>query len=184
MDTWWIDEPHLLGSGNPSVSALEQLRREGFGVLVSLLDEMHESPRYAVGCATALGFERHNIAVGDFQPPTVDQLEQFVTLIAGLPAGSKTVMHCKGGSGRTGTFAVAYWVAEGLPLHAATQRVRKARPGAVETPEQEAVLEQFAAEREPWVDDAGRTGRQLSRRSGGRCPAPPRTSAGAPASHE
>ncbi|HEY7319727.1 MAG TPA: hypothetical protein VIE89_19330 [Candidatus Binatia bacterium] len=39
MDTWWIDNPHLLGSRNPTLADFEQLRRDGFEVLISLLKE-------------------------------------------------------------------------------------------------------------------------------------------------
>jgi hypothetical protein len=39
MDTWWIDNPHLLGSRNSALAAFDQLRREGFEVLISLLKE-------------------------------------------------------------------------------------------------------------------------------------------------
>ncbi len=147
MDTWWIDCPHLIGSRNPTLADLEQLWRDGFSVLVSLLDEQEQSPRYDVGAATALGFERHSIPVRDFCPPTVEQLEQFVTLVAGLPPGSKTVVHCEGGTGRTGTFAAAYWIARGLTVSNAIAHVRKARHNAVETPEQEAALKAFAGRR-------------------------------------
>jgi atypical dual specificity phosphatase len=145
MDTWWIDEPHLLGSRNPSLEDLTQLRQDGFSVLVSLLDESEQPPRYDVGRATALGFERHNIPVKDFCPPTVEQLDQFVRLLAGLPPGAKTVVHCEGGTGRTGTFAAAYWIAKGLNVCGAIARVRKARPNAVETHKQEAALKDFEA---------------------------------------
>jgi hypothetical protein len=54
MDTWWIDKPHLLGSRNPASTDLEQLRGDGFGVLVSLLCEEEQAPRYDIAHATAL----------------------------------------------------------------------------------------------------------------------------------
>jgi hypothetical protein len=58
MDTWWIDNPHLLGSLNPNLVDLEQLRRNDFEVLISLLKEDEQSPRYDVARAVALGFRR------------------------------------------------------------------------------------------------------------------------------
>ncbi len=147
MDTWWIDNPRLLGSRNPTDAELKQSRRDGFEVLVSLLKEEKQPPGYDVGRAVGLGFARHNIPVRDFCPPTVDQLEQFVSLIANLPPETKTIVHCEGGTGRTGTFAAAYWAVKGLTVSDAISRVRKARPHAVETPDQEAGLRDFASRR-------------------------------------
>jgi protein-tyrosine phosphatase len=136
-----------LGSRNPTDAELEQLRRDGFAVLVSLLKEEEQPPRYDVGRVVCSGFARHNIPVKDFRAPTVAQLEQFVSLIADLPAETKTIVHCEGGTGRTGTFAAAYWVAKGLTVSDAINRVRRARPHAVETSEQEASLRGFASSR-------------------------------------
>jgi protein-tyrosine phosphatase len=140
LDTWWIDTPHLMGSRNPTVADLEQLRADGFSVLISLLREDDQAPRYDVVRATALGFVRHNIPVKDFHPPTVDQLRRFVNLIW----GAKVVVHCEGGTGRTGTFAAAYWVAKGMTAADAIAHVRKARRHAVETAAQEVALKNFA----------------------------------------
>ena len=144
MDTWWIDKPHLLGSRNPTDTDLEQLRGDGFGVLISLLCEEEQTPRYGITRATALGYVRYNIGVQDFCPPTVEQLEQFVKLIDGLSPGTKIIIHCEGGTGRTGTFAVAYWVTKGMTVADAKRFVRKARRHAVEMPKQEEVLVEFA----------------------------------------
>lgn len=149
MQTWWIDEPYLLGSRNPTDHDLERLRREGFTVLVSLLPEEKQPPRYDVGRAADLGIVRHNLPVEDFRPPTVDQLEAFVARIESLPPGTKTIVHCEAGLGRTGTFAAAYRVAKGMTVSEAVALVRRTRPGAIETPEQQAVLRDFASRRRP-----------------------------------
>jgi len=78
MDTWWIDTPCLLGSANPTFADLEKLQRDGFGVLVSLLEEQKQPPEYDVAHVTALGWLRYNIPVEDFCRPTFEQLDQFV----------------------------------------------------------------------------------------------------------
>jgi predicted protein tyrosine phosphatase len=145
MDAWWIDEPRLLGSGNPTSTDLERLRGDGFEILVSLLDEEERAPRYDIARAAGLGYTRHNIAVKDFGPPTVEQLERFVRLIGATPAGAKIIVHCEGGSGRTGTFAAAYWVAKGMTVPDAIGHVREARSRAIETPAQENALTDFAS---------------------------------------
>jgi hypothetical protein len=57
-DTWWIDYPHLLGSRNPAPPDLEQLRCDDFEVLISLLKEDEQSPRYDVARAVRLRFRK------------------------------------------------------------------------------------------------------------------------------
>jgi atypical dual specificity phosphatase len=144
MDTWWIDSPCILGSANPSIATLEQLRREGFEVLVSLLIEEEQAPRYDLALAKEMGFVRHNIPVKDFNPPTVDQLLEFTRIVDGLASGTKVLIHCQAGIGRTGTFAAAYWISKGMSVPDAVAFVRRVRWHAIETSEQEAILDTFA----------------------------------------
>ncbi len=143
MDVWWIDEPVILGSSNPTTSDLEELRGQGFEVVVSLLREQEQPPNYDVARAVALGYERHNIPVRDFYPPSVAQLREFVDFVSGL-GSRKVIVHCQGGVGRTGTFAAAYRIAKGLAVAEAIGTIRQVRPHAVETPEQVAALVEFA----------------------------------------
>jgi hypothetical protein len=46
---WWVDEPRILGSSNPSDADLQELARERFTVLISLLKEDEQPPDYDVG---------------------------------------------------------------------------------------------------------------------------------------
>jgi atypical dual specificity phosphatase len=95
----------------------------------------------------ALGYLRYNIPVRDFHPPDLAQLAEFVDLIAQWPPGTRAVVHCQAGIGRTGTFAAAYWIAQGLTAAEAITRIRAGRPQAVETSEQRTALEEFAVMR-------------------------------------
>lgn len=54
-----------------------------------------------------------------------------------LGGGERLVIHCKGGLGRTGVVAARLLIELGEKPNDALARVRAARPGAVETPEQE-----------------------------------------------
>ena len=64
-----------------------------------------------------------------------------------LDRGEKIFIHCRGGLGRTGTLAARLLMARGLEPEAAIREVRAARPGAIETEEQEAYLRRRA-----WLD--------------------------------
>ena len=144
MATWWIDEPILLGSSNPSDADLESLRRSEFSVLVCLLDLQEQTLQYNVDRAKSAGWEWHNIPVRDFKAPSVAQLREFVSLVKTSLPTKRVLVHCQGGSGRTGTAAAAYWIAKGLAVSEAVAQVRARRPQAIETSEQEAVLGELA----------------------------------------
>ncbi len=143
MSQWWIDTPYLLGSQNPTNRELERLRAEGFSVLVSFLQDAAQRPRYDLPDIEAWGYERYTIPVKDFAPPTLAQLEQFIDLVNQTLPEVKMIIHCEGGSGRTGTFAAAYWVAKGMTATDAIKLVRQAQPHAVETVEQKAVVARY-----------------------------------------
>jgi atypical dual specificity phosphatase len=144
MGTWWIDEPFLLGSSNPSEKELGSLQDQGFTILVSLLDQSKQPPRYDVTGAAVAGWSCHSISIQDFHPPSLEQLRDFNALLEAAPPSARVLVHCEGGSGRTGTMAAAYWIKKGLTATEAIARLRKVRPNAVETCEQERVLYQYA----------------------------------------
>ena len=73
--------------------------------------------------------------------PARDQWrEECALLLAALEAGQKIFIHCRGGLGRTGTLAARLLMARGLAAEDAIREVRAARPGAIETAEQEEYL--------------------------------------------
>ncbi len=60
-----------------------------------------------------------------------------------LRRGGKVCLHCMGGLGRTGMVAARLLVEFGLHPDEAIRMVRAARPGTIETPEQEAYVKSF-----------------------------------------
>jgi len=57
-----------------------------------------------------------------------------------LVSGKRLLFHCAAGLGRTGTLAARLLIATGVSPHSAIEAVRSARPGTVESPEQERFL--------------------------------------------
>ncbi|MEQ9333458.1 dual specificity protein phosphatase family protein [Thalassobaculum sp.] len=97
----------------------------------------------------AVGITWLNAPIEDFMVPDAAFERAWPALrdrlIAVLDGGGRILVHCRGGRGRSGTVVAALLVAGGLPADEAVRAVRKARPGAIETPDQEAWIRQLTA---------------------------------------
>lgn len=149
MRRWWIEEPILLGSSNPTNRELEDLYQEGFRTIISLLDENEQTPYYEIVEIETKGFKRYSIPLQDFTAPALADIQKFMDIVINSLKKGKVLVHCQGGIGRTGTMAAAYWMKKGLSASEAIKKIRKSVPGAIEMPEQEESLfelEAFIAE--------------------------------------
>jgi len=83
--------------------------------------------------------------IEDFSAPTLEQLYEIVKWIhERAKRGKKVLIHCLGGSGRSGTIASAYLIYyRGLSWRDAIITVRSFKPSAVETEEQIEILRKF-----------------------------------------
>ena len=70
-------------------------------------------------------------------PPDADWLSLSTTLQAALRDAGTVIIHCWGGRGRSGMIALRLMIEAGENPVDALARLRAARPGAVETAEQE-----------------------------------------------
>ncbi len=143
----WVDRPHVAGLAQPEgPDDLRWLRANGVELLVSLTEE--PPPRRWVNDAGLLGV---HLPVEDMTAPTPDQLAAAVQAIRRAnTAGLGAAVHCAAGLGRTGTVLACYFVAvRGDSAAAAVERVRRLRPGSVETPAQEEAVAAFAQDRSP-----------------------------------
>jgi ADP-ribosyl-[dinitrogen reductase] hydrolase len=97
--------------------------------------------------ARALGIRWFHLPIVDVSVPDRMFEEEWETageeLRQILREGGRIVLHCRGGLGRTGTIAARLLVEFGMDPREAIQRVRVARPGAIQTREQEEYVRRF-----------------------------------------
>jgi protein-tyrosine phosphatase len=121
---WWIDEPLVIGSSNPSDEDLGRFRAQGFSVALSLLEEHKQPPKYGKFAATE-GWSIYSIPIVEGRAPSLEQFHEFTDRLRTLPAGTKVVVFCESGLGRTACMGAAYWIMKGLTAGKAIERVRK-----------------------------------------------------------
>jgi atypical dual specificity phosphatase len=140
----WIEKPLLAAMGRPeSLEDLAWLRKQGAEVLLSLTEE---PPRR--DWVNEAGMMQVHIPVIDMEAPTQEQLDRCLSAIA--RANDRqigVVVHCAAGMGRTGVVLACYFVHKGLSAQNAIARVRRMRPGSIETDEQADAVEEFARRR-------------------------------------
>ena len=86
-----------------------------------------------------------HVPIEDMEAPTQDQLEKCVNAInKAHEQDLGVVVHCGAGLGRTGVVLAAYLVNKGQTAQNAMARVRRLRPGSIETDEQADAVVEFA----------------------------------------
>jgi atypical dual specificity phosphatase len=136
-----VERPLLAALGRPrNADELAWLRQQGIQVLISLT----EDPVYR-NWVNEAGLMALHVPVEDMQPPDQTQLDQCVSAIAKAgEQGIGAAVHCGAGMGRTGVVLAAYLVSKGLSAQEAVSKVRRLRPGSIETPEQVDAVVEFA----------------------------------------
>lgn len=130
----WIEDDRLAGSGRPGLLGtleedLQMLRRERFGLIVTLTDE----PGVEIE-----GVKRLHFPIDDMGIPTPRACEAAcLTIVAAMEAGERVLVHCRAGLGRTGLMAACVLVSLGESALSALDKVRGVHAGYVQTPAQE-----------------------------------------------
>ncbi len=139
----YIDD-RVAVSPMPSQSDIEYLATR-FRLVVVLV-EAHELV-YPLELWTRYGATYIHIPVKDFRAPDIPSLHSVVKTIARFidESSGDVLIHCFGGKGRSGTVAAAYLVYRyGLDGSRAIEEVRKRVWGAIQTRDQELVVEVYS----------------------------------------
>lgn len=156
MTTWPIDSLTLPtgkariglcaypGQSGSLDNDVRQLRDWGARGLLTLLEQRELELLGVTSMPTrirAAGMRWWHLPIRDMHTPDADfevrWAEVSRELHALFVADCAIAVHCRGGKGRTGTIAARLLVELGMHPGAAIERVRSARPGSIETAEQE-----------------------------------------------
>ena len=137
----WINKPFLAAMAQPEEAAeLLWLREQGIELILSLSEESLRRD-----WINEAGLMRIHIPVTDMVAPTQEQLDQCLSAIKRANERNMgVVVHCSAGLGRTGTVLACYFVQQGMSAKNAIARVRRMRPGSVETDEQADAVAEYA----------------------------------------
>ena len=117
------------------------------GVLVlqcRWLEENKQRPRYDKKSAADAGWPIYSIPIEENRAPSLDQIRDFTARLTALPEGTKVLVFCESGKGRTATMGAVYWIMKGLTTSQAIARVSDAS-FATEwlTPERQRILREY-----------------------------------------
>jgi atypical dual specificity phosphatase len=137
----WIEKPHLGALAWPSdLEDLKWLRNQGIQLLVSLTEE-----RLRRDWVNEAGLLVFHVPMIDMEAPSLEQIDRAVSAInRAIEQQMGAAVHCGAGLGRTGVVLAGYLVNKGLSSQNAISRVRRLRPGSIETDDQAEVIEEYA----------------------------------------
>lgn len=136
----WILENRLAGSGRPGLlGPFEEdvafIRRSGFGLMVTLT----EQPSPAIEGISPLHFP-----IDDMGIPTPRLCEAACrTIVAAIEDGTRVLLHCRAGMGRTGLMAACVLITLGSSAEAALAEVRRINPGYIQSAAQERFVSHY-----------------------------------------
>jgi atypical dual specificity phosphatase len=140
----WIEKPYLAALAMPgSLEDLLWLREQGIQLLVSLTED-----RLRRDWVNEAGLLVLHEPMEDMQAPSQEQLERCISALQRAEQQQMpTAVHCGAGLGRTGTVLACYLVAQGQTAQNAIARIRRLRPGSIETEDQADAVVEFARRR-------------------------------------
>lgn len=145
VDHFVLEAGRLGGGGHPGrggelAEQLARLRRLGYGAVLTLTEQPLDSAALA-----AAGLEGLHLPIADSAAPTRSQADQAVEFVSECNHRGKAVfVHCFAGYGRTGVMLAAILIGKGNTVADSVARVRKLRPGSIESAAQMEFLSRLA----------------------------------------
>jgi atypical dual specificity phosphatase len=140
----WVDKPLLAAMARPEeLDEFIWLREQGIQVLISLSETpLHRDLVNEAGLLTL------HVPVEDMHPPSQKQIDLCMSAIEKAHSQEMAVgVHCTAGLGRTGVVLACYFITQDISAKNAIARIRRLRPGSIETDEQADAVEEFARRR-------------------------------------
>ena len=133
--SWLIDEK-LAGSGMPtSLSEIDWIQKQGVKSIITMTEN-------SLPESWVKNIQYLHVPTEDFSAPDMEQIDEAVEFIQKRLENNEPVMvHCAAGIGRTGTILACYLVKyQKLTAKDAIQKVRKERPGSIQSESQELAI--------------------------------------------
>jgi len=137
----WVDKPLLAAMARPEeLDDYRWLREQGIQLLISLTET---PPRRDL--INEAGLFLLHVPVEDLHPPSPKQIDLCMSAIRKAHDQDMAVgVHCGAGLGRTGVILACYFITQDMSAKNAIARVRRLRPGSIETDEQADAIADFA----------------------------------------
>ena len=132
----WLIDDKLTGSGMPtSLSEIDWIQKQGVKSIITMTE--NSLPESWVKNITYL-----HVPTEDFSAPDMEQIDEAIEFIQKRLENNEPVMvHCAAGIGRTGTILACYLIKyQKLSAKDAIQKVRKERPGSIQSESQEIAI--------------------------------------------
>lgn len=155
----WVIENQLAGSGLPMTSdQFKWLMDHGIRTIVTVREIPLPSRWF-----TEMGNDIHksknsdnkddninylHVEVKDYKAPTIAELKSTTVFLENEIESNRrpVLVHCAAGKGRTGTILAVYLLKkEHLNAEEAIRKIRKLRPGSIQTQVQEEAIRQYAS---------------------------------------
>jgi atypical dual specificity phosphatase len=142
----WVIKDKLAGSGRPmTYRQFSWIVAQGIDSIITAREAPLTSEWFNNSTFAANSIDHLHLNVKDYGAPSLEQLSNTIDFMEKqIDKGKRVLVHCAAGKGRTGTILAAYLLKEeNLTAAQAINKIRKLRPGSIQTKTQENCIEAF-----------------------------------------